>query len=682
MGPGGRFPPTARFWMNLPQDGALRTSVETGTMSLASSRGGPLGAVGGALGTLPLLALARTLAARLFPVVALPGAERVAGDVKQASYLEVAVLFTAVPAAALFFGRVLPRYLQARGYSYWASQLPGVGFAGSLLLWKGGLSAKAALAVGVLLALAGVFAGVLRRSRFAIGVAVLGLFLGGIAVYGAWGGLDLFEDGQILLGAQELARGARPYLDVYPVHGWGADGGWDSVLFRLFDEQLRVFRARRAVMTGLALAFLGVASVLCFGDAAWGAVGLLASLAFCPFLSERQMFPLLALCFLIRAARTMGSREWLWAGVLSAVTLFSTLDFGMIFVVAGCAGPLVLVLLERTALRRASAATLRFVLGAALGSAPFAVYLAIRGALPAFVRVSFWDIGAEVTGAWGLPAPSLAQAARDGTLASFVASADFVPSLWLLLAVLLAAGVLLVFRAADRAITPSDRAATICLLVAIVALRGALGRADVGHRMLYGVFAGLPAAWVLYRAISASTARRLTAAVAILAFLVFLRPDRVIALESSLIVEARHRSQGELPSSGRVPGLGSARLPIEQARELSALRILVDRMVPPGKTFFDFGNEPGLYFVLKRRSPVRYSSVPCYETPQKQREVIAALERERPPLAILASGTPKDAFDGVYNRDRAPLVAKYLDVNYRVLGRLGTRTLGVRREAP
>ena len=427
-------------------------------MALAASRDG-LGAVGGALGVLPLLALARTVAARLFPPAVLPGAERIAGGVKQASYLEIAVLFTVVPAAALFFGRVLPRYLRARGQSDWASQAPGMGFALSLLLWKAGLSATAALAGGVLFAAAGVFAGVLRRSRLALGAAVLGLFLGGIAAYGAWGGLDLFEDGQILFGAQELARGARPYLDVYPVHGWGADGGWDAVLFRFFDEQLRVFRARRAVMTALTLAFLGIASALCFADAGWGAVGLLASLAFCPFLSERQMFPLLTLCFFIRAARTIGSRVWLWAGVLSAVTLFSTLDFGMILLVAGCAGPLVLGLLERAPLRQAGAGTLRFVLGAALGSAPFAVYLAARGALPAFLRVSFWDIGAEVTGAWGLPAPSLAQAARDGTLAGFVASADFVPSLWFLLAVLLAAGTLLVFRAADRTITASDRAA-------------------------------------------------------------------------------------------------------------------------------------------------------------------------------------------------------------------------------
>ena len=33
-------------------------------------------------------------------------------------------------------------------------------------------------------------------------------------------------------------------------------------------------------------------------------------------------------------------------------------------------------------------------------------------------------------------------------------------------------------------------------------------------------------------------------------------------------------------------------------------------------------------------------------------------------------------------KGKVPLVAKYLDVNYRVLGRLGARTLGVRRVGP
>lgn len=79
--------------------------------------------------------------------------------------------------------------------------------------------------------------------------------------------------------------------------------------------------------------------------------------------------------------------------------------------------------------------------------------------------------------------------------------------------------------------------------------------------------------------------------------------------------------------------------------------------------------------------PVLYSSVPSHETAEKQREVIAALERERPPVAILSSGTPSDVFDSVPNRDRAPLVARFLDTHYRVVGKVGRRTVGVWKES-
>jgi len=50
---------------------------------------------------------------------------------------------------------------------------------------------------------------------------------------------------------------------------------------------------------------------------------------------------------------------------------------------------------------------------------------------------------------------------------------------------------------------------------------------------------------------------------------------------------------------------------------------------------------------------VRYSHVPSYETGEKQREVIAALERERPPMAILSSGSPTDVFSTAFPTESA-----------------------------
>src|SRR5687767_5710666 len=87
---------------------------------------------GGGLGVLPLLALARSLAMSLFEVPLLPGGQRLTRDVKEATYLEVAVLVVLVPAAAIFFGRILPAFLEERGFATVHAHLPGVGFAISL----------------------------------------------------------------------------------------------------------------------------------------------------------------------------------------------------------------------------------------------------------------------------------------------------------------------------------------------------------------------------------------------------------------------------------------------------------------------------------------------------------------------------------------------------------------------
>ena len=640
-----------------------------------------LGAAGGALGALPLLAPARTLATKLFPVPALPGAERITLDVKQATYFEVAVLLIVVPAAAFFFGRILPAVLATRGVSPERAGLAGLGFGASLLLWRAGAPAKVALGAGLTLATIIVGAQFLRRSKAVIPLALVAVFLAGfIAFYRPAKKLDLFEDGLILFGASSLANGARPYLDVYPIHGWGADGGLNAFFFRWVEHKLQSFQFLRAVMTALALMCLALASILLFRDPAWGTLGFVACLVFCPYLSERHTPALLAYCFFILASRSETLRDWIWAGLVSGVTLFLTLDFGIMLLIAGAIGPIALSLLERRSPLRGVPATLRFGGGFLLGCIPFAIALFLRGAFGEFLRVSFIEIPRVITPAWGFPAGSITQATREETLRACFDpfGAWLAPSLCVLLLVLVATLIVLLFRSTDRVLDASDRAAAICLLLAVLALRGVLGRADLGHRMIYGVFAGLPATWLLYRAwTSSSRFRPLVFAATATAFFLFLRPDRAVSLELTSLAGSGNVRRHDATTSVPVPGYGSAMLERGQAAELERLRRFIDERTPAGRTFFDFGNEPGLYFLLNRRPPVRYSCVPSYETVEKQREVIAALERERPPIAILSSGSPTDIFDSVPNRDRAPLVAQFLDTHYRVVGKVGPRTVGV-----
>src|SRR5439155_20030115 len=72
------------------------------------------GGVLGAVGALPVLALARALAFRFGRPPALPGAESAVGDVKLASYAEIAVAIIVIPGAAWFFGSFMPEVMERR----------------------------------------------------------------------------------------------------------------------------------------------------------------------------------------------------------------------------------------------------------------------------------------------------------------------------------------------------------------------------------------------------------------------------------------------------------------------------------------------------------------------------------------------------------------------------------------
>ncbi len=121
-----------------------------------------LGAIGGAVGTIPLLPIVRDLASRFVAPPVLPGAQRQAADIKAATYLEAAVFLLAIPLAALLFGYFLPRLLDSRSGWPALSGYPGAAFALSAVLWRLGAAPVLSLAAGVLSA-AGFAAALLLR---------------------------------------------------------------------------------------------------------------------------------------------------------------------------------------------------------------------------------------------------------------------------------------------------------------------------------------------------------------------------------------------------------------------------------------------------------------------------------------------------------------------------------------
>lgn len=125
---------------------------------------GLIGGVGGFLGALPIVSVARHLTTRLAPGPQLPGAERLAGDLKAATFAEAGVLLLLLPLFALVFGGLLPRWLERRaagdGPSFeWIGGVFSVAFP----VWRSGVPARWALSAGLAAALG--FAAFLLHSR-------------------------------------------------------------------------------------------------------------------------------------------------------------------------------------------------------------------------------------------------------------------------------------------------------------------------------------------------------------------------------------------------------------------------------------------------------------------------------------------------------------------------------------
>jgi hypothetical protein len=510
-----------------------------------------------------------------------------------------------------------------------------------------------------------------RPGRFGRAALVLFLLACGWRVrYYRDGPVDIFEDGHSLAPAQAYRHGARPYLDTYPIHGWGIDGGVDGLAFRLFSPAISTYRLRTAISTAPALAFLAISSVLVLGTGLWGFAGLLLALSICPFLAERQMPLFATLCLF--AAGIQAQRRSLIAGsgAAAAITLFFSLDVGL-FVTGGCLAALGAGSLaqRKDGLRRIGI----WIAGFAAGAFPFAVLLALRGCLGDFLRVSFLDLPRVVGDAWGLPESPLAAALAEPQSLSRVAQ-ELAAGGASILPLLLVAAVgltLLLVRVVRREADSADVAASAFLFTAVVSLRGIAGRADEGHWQIYGILFAIPAAWIASRL--AHAGHRGAAAAGFACLLLRLHPLGAIDAQLNALTRPRPAYSG-----AKAFATGASLLPPAQAGEVTELKSFLDLRLAVSGTYFDFSNEPALYFLLGRIPPVPYLMVPIMEPIGRQEEIIRRLETASPGAVILASGTDSDAFDGVPNAERAPLLARYLDRAYPRRVVVAGRVIGLR----
>ena len=483
--------------------------------------------------------------------------------------------------------------------------------------------------------------------------------------------VDLFHRGEAIGPASDYLRGKVPFRDVFVLHGMLEDGLLDAWLMELFGRSLDVALMRTVVIgafLGVAIWFLGIAvfdsiplALLCVAMGSWTTAE-----------NNRTFFQVAAVALFWNALRRRSPLSAVFSGVFAGVALFFSYEIGLYTIAGAFATAFILWLASRRVswdgLPPARAAAF-FTVGTALGAAPFAIYLAVHGALDDFLVTSFVTIPNIIDAVWSLPFPDIVSTFRKNltlhSLAEFVLFEKF--HLVVSPIVIAIAAVYVIQRWLRRRLETLDFALLVMTVFATVAQRTAFGRVSFTHQyfaaFLIGplmVVLGVIAVRMLrdlWRSggdgTRAFVATLVVAAVPLIAVLFWI-PDLV---DARLREFTRYYFRLLSPERDAKADRTYWRI-LEVSRDLRAL-------TKPNEPVFDFSNQPAFYFFADRPNPTRFYQVPILSPRAFQAETIAALERAKPKVILRRSPELYDQFDGVANEVRAQAVSAYIDELYQ-----------------
>jgi hypothetical protein len=265
---------------------------------------------------------------------------------------------------------------------------------------------------------------------------------------------------------------------------------------------------------------------------------------------------------------------------------------------------------------------------------PVAVLLLARADLVRFFHDSFVIIPSAIDAVWSLPAPAPFSAAG---------LRYYLPPVFY--------GLLLAVGWKRR-----DPRVLIVIVLSLVLFRTAAGRVSWSHTRFATPLLGI--AFVAF-VLEPLRNRIAMAVLALVALFYFEVPQNVMA-GAKLLAEwpARQRHEG-LVAHPLAQGIYTSE---DNATQLATLKNYVDSLGPG--PILDFTNERALYFLLRRKPPMRTFDVPMLSAYELLNEATTQMQAN-PPVCVILGGEPSVAvFDGVSNADRVPELARWIDVTY------------------
>jgi hypothetical protein len=494
-----------------------------------------------------------------------------------------------------------------------------------------------------------------RRIRVAVAFAVFPIvaysYISAVSLFTTehFQRVDLFEDSHHLAPGWEVFHGAKPYKDVVPMHGLIDDSLLDAAIMRFSKPNVgSVLKIRGTISTliGPCLYFVAFAAT---GSPEAGILGFFATVMMGYSVGGVRFLPsLIVLAFVAAAVRRRNARLFAWAGGFCVVAGLTGLDMGLYSGLVTLAA--ILRFHDRKRAFKSTAIGVAIVFGVAL------IGMLIGGFLVDFFRVTLFEIASlgpvyTLRPMEGGPPQSLDRQFPEILTAVFD-QRGMMYLAWAFAIILLS---VLLTRRSTRRTEP-------LFVMAVFVIATGISYAERQHIYYHFILPAFIAtgAFILLR--RRTTFARMSG-VALVATVVVLTNFTIhFAIDTYL-----RRTHGVTDTSWREIGLPTGRTALFHSDDIEFIDTVhrwMDSHLGPDDTFYDFTDHAILYMLTQRRMPVRQVEVATCEKPERQREVIARLDRNPHVKAVLVSSAQNSGVDLVPNWKRAPLIWQYIQENF------------------
>lgn len=482
--------------------------------------------------------------------------------------------------------------------------------------------------------------------------------------------IDLYHEGELLTPGSIGVFKGEPYSDVWLQHGYLKNHLIPSMVLHYISDDIFTLRLVTAIIDTSTYAVFFYLAYSCFHFSFISSIVCVLLLSGTNYwLSQRQWFYFLSIIFLVRYVkenREKGHTPWTLAvsGLFSGLSFLTSVEFGIYAITANVISATI-ILSERHSFKISTITkSLCWYIGGCFVSITCgALHLGSSKTLSAALDTIKGQVMYQ-SGIWGTPYPtppfftSFSELVHSQILFFYTTPIVYAYALWVAI------------RMYSKREHATQRNILLALCIhGVISYRTCLGRSDFGHWIdatsLSWIIAFVlieihtRSIRVFYKKNDLAHIAQLLPGSMLVSFyivqgLIQFAPFEYVPKKLDNVINISELTSVKAAQNALRPTL----------EKFDTLRATVQNLSRKDDCVYDFSNQPGLYYFLKRKPASRFFSPAYIATDTQEKEVITDILRCNTSIIILKSNTPFDAIDGIETSKRTPELYSYLIHNY------------------